>query len=107
MIAEYDTADGWHVVKYANGRAEAMKEVSVTINISLPSAQIFWGSSIVALPDIFVQPPQPNVVCLCNYWVSTSVRGISTSSIDIYAIAEAERKNIPVTFSIRLSGKWK
>ena len=29
IVAEYDTTDGWHVVKYANGRCTATKSTSL------------------------------------------------------------------------------
>ncbi|MDY3010306.1 MAG: hypothetical protein SOR93_03470 [Clostridiales Family XIII bacterium] len=59
VVEEYDTADGWHVIKYADGRAEATIAKYIASATFTASGYIAIYAHNFALPNsLFVSTPQ-------------------------------------------------
>lgn len=66
IVDEYDTSDGWHVRKYANGRAEATK--TATVSPETTGAAI--GS--VYMTNVRVAVPSGVFLTYERAWVATT-----------------------------------
>lgn len=110
IVDEYDTSDGWHVVKYANGRCTATKDTTVKTTTS--------GSAIGSIyaGNAGTPPPSGIFTEFERVWVSTTFGDgvwvepyrITSETILISVLRGAALSatwDIPV--SIKVEGRWK
>ncbi len=110
IVAEYDTPEGWHVRKYANGRAEATAEV-ITHPMSAGSAMggVYTTNARIDLPKgLFVEPPKSKADCSFGNGVWS---GPYTNFADYIVIALYRGAPLVTTWDVpvcvEVTGRWK
>lgn len=110
IMAEYDQ-DGWHIRKYANGRADCKKVIDDTVQLTG-----MWGSTLVASSSILSQAlPITLTDADCqitargssgNVWVTEQYVEGSFIKYKISSFAQS-LTDLTVRATIRVTGRWK
>lgn len=123
-LDEYDTSDGWHVRKWANGWVEMFKIISSTATtgswVSWGNAsQMFYSDNLVPSQTLPVKLTRKYFeecsVLAHNGWAIYLSRsgydysGISSTTSHIYMGARPTKpsENVNFTFGLLVIGKWK
>ena len=106
VVDEYDEGI-WHVVKYANGQAEMYGAVSKTESTDRPSGPLYYTSTAINLPKVFIASPVVNITCNGNLGGYVYAYSVTSTQVGIYLLTEAQRSNIPVNYMTIAKGKWK
>lgn len=98
--------------KWASGKLECWKRVSMTINATTKWSNIYYGTtSGVDYPHAFSSLPVVNVTVQAhsgNVWMAQENMGQSmTNTNGFYVYSAVSQSNLSCTFNIQAVGKWK
>lgn len=108
LMEERDTADGWHVIKYANGKAECWKHHHLEVDFSTTSVYGGYVSNPIAvdLPIRFVERPITQISGNTEQQILVGwiIAGNQTVSCKIYNTAPG---TVKTDLDYYVVGRWK
>lgn len=107
IIAEYDTADAWHVRKYANGEVEATTQRHINGTFTASGYNALYAHNFALPEKLFIEPPKIFSSASSNAGIwSTGSSGTTKDIVYFYDWKPATGSN-GYALSVVAKGKWK